>query len=241
MRSACLRLRQCRQKGPKCLQVNEFVCQTHQYESVLNWNWKQNEDNAHEFIENTLKLIMMCDENLTLDIAVPQNENDGATFKVYTNQQQKNKKTLTMVDLILEAINQDKRSTMFDGLMNKCLILQFSSPVAINISSEENSQGIKIIYQSHLDINETGKQKAYFRFNNKMFTQEDSDYIYKSSFGIIQNVTMLSVRLCKKNVSILMNNYEEFTYGKQILMKLQKEYLKCKNLQLKPKFTEIRC
>ena len=120
MRSACLRLRQCRQKGPKCLQVNEFVCQTHQYESVLNWNWKQDEDNAHKFVENTLKLIMMCDENFTLDIAVPQNENDGAIFKVNTNQRAKNKQTLTMVDLILEGINQDKTIHEFHFTGRSC-------------------------------------------------------------------------------------------------------------------------
>ena len=56
MRSSCLRLRQLREKGPRCLKLNEFICQLDKYVSILKWDWTSSNENLKTFIENTLKL-----------------------------------------------------------------------------------------------------------------------------------------------------------------------------------------
>ena len=57
LRSSCLRLRQEREKGPKLLQLNEYVNQLHQYDSLFGYNWRDDSNGISSFVENTLKLI----------------------------------------------------------------------------------------------------------------------------------------------------------------------------------------
>ena len=70
MRSSCLRLRRERVKGPKSIQLNEFANQLNQYDSVLNWNWKENGTDLASFIGSTLKLIQNRESISTFSILV---------------------------------------------------------------------------------------------------------------------------------------------------------------------------
>ena len=73
MRSSSLRLRQYREKGPKSLQINEFVCQLFQYSSNLGWDWELNANDMLSFIENTIQLLLRNEKEIAILIPAAAN------------------------------------------------------------------------------------------------------------------------------------------------------------------------
>ena len=235
MRSSCLRLRQTREKGPKGLQVKEFVCQLSQYDSKLGWNWKTNIDDVPKFIEKTLELMMKSGQDIRHHFAMPsntQNHNgkgkDGFIFRFNVDSNQDGEQTLSIEDMINELIMEDKSKlkNKFHDLSDKCFIIHFSKPTSIRLQDGVQFNEYRIQYRSHMEKKEGYVESCYFRFDNQMYTQGEDGLIFESSFGAHQGVTMLSIYLSKNQGMLLMKNVEDFIYGKETLLRLSRQYLK---------------
>ena len=113
-----------------------------------------------------------------------------------------------------------------EDLEDTTMILKLSHPSSINLTDNESINGVNIVYRSHLERGESMAQKSYFRYNNQMYNQGINSSIYKSKFGIHENVTMLTVSFSSKNKMLLMPDVNDFIYGKQVQLKLHKQYLK---------------
>ena len=81
MRSSCIRLRQVREKGPRCLKPNEYTCQLNQYCSILEWNWREGMADMKNFIENTLTLLARCDKRIC-SYFIKKNHDREFVFKI---------------------------------------------------------------------------------------------------------------------------------------------------------------
>ena len=55
-------------------------------------------------------------------------------------------------------------------LRGKCVILQFSNAVTINLSLLEYHEGNRIEYKSHIERTQNSQSLAYFRYNNEMYS-----------------------------------------------------------------------
>ena len=106
------------------------------------------------------------------------------------------------------------------------MIIHFSHFVTVNISSFEIYNSSKIEYKSHLEELSNHNQKAFFRFDNQMYTQEKDNLVSQSKWGIHKNVTFISLFVCKEQKKLFMENVNDFTFGKDILLKLHKQNLK---------------
>ena len=100
LRSSCLRLRQEREKGPKTLQLNEYVNQLHQYNSLLGYNWMDDSNSISSFVENTLTLVNTREEiknNFALgsDDCQECKKRDGFILKVKVENSCEEKQVLT--------------------------------------------------------------------------------------------------------------------------------------------------
>ena len=107
MRSSCLRLRQTREKGPKGLQLKEFVSHLSQYDSKLGWNWKTKMDDVPKFIEKTLELMMKSGPDIRSHFAMPLNTQhhneegkDGFIIRVNLDSNQDGEQTLSIEEIL---------------------------------------------------------------------------------------------------------------------------------------------
>ena len=89
---------------------------------------------------------------------------------------------------------------------------------------QEITNGMISKYKSHIEIEQN--VQTFFRFDNHMYTQVADDSILESSFGVHDNVLMVGVFISKEKQSLIMENYQVFTYGKQAQLKLRKLHQK---------------
>ena len=112
---------------------------------------------------------------------------------------------------------------------NKCVIVDFSSPVDLQISSNESYEHQKkkynVAYKSHIEIGENNDLKTYFRFNNCIFIQV-GDSIYPSDFGRHKDVTILSIVISKTRDDLLFENVKDYIYAEKDQVKLRQKRLK---------------
>ena len=59
-----------------------------------------------------------------------------------------------------------------------------------------------------------------------MYSQSSEDSIYQSTFGIHQDVTMLTIFFTNNKTKKHIENVDSFIYGKPVQLKLQKQYIK---------------
>ena len=59
-----------------------------------------------------------------------------------------------------------------------------------------------------------------------MYSQGVDDVIYECNFGLKKNVFMIAVCLSKTKKNLLMENVDDFIYGKSAQIKLHKHYQK---------------
>ena len=155
MRSTCLRLRKEREKGPKMVQLNEFVNQLFQYESLLGWNWRESATDMAKFIENTIRLIhkretispylFLTDD----DCQLCKEDISDCILKVDIEQKGNEVQVLTINELIQHAItkrNQIRKCCHVSRKLDEtCFIIQLPSPASINILEKEDFNGVSII------------------------------------------------------------------------------------------------
>ena len=166
MRSSSLRLRQSREKGPKSLQINEFVCQLFQYSSNLGWDWELNANDMLSFIENTIQLLLRNEKEIALKFAkssspksnIHDNEEgiEEFVYKVKIGLDKQNK-TYSMEEVIMEAVKQDQcklnesqSPKKEQDYTDKCLIIHLSTPISMRLEENGRIIGYKIQYRSHL-------------------------------------------------------------------------------------------
>ena len=106
----------------------------------------------------------------------------------------------------------------------KCLMLHISRPCTVNMIESEELQGFKISYKSHIERKSEIEQSVFFRFDCKMYTQGVDDVIYEAGFGLHKNVFMLAVCLYQRKNLLVMENVDDFIYGRPIQLKLYKHY-----------------
>ena len=239
MRSACLRLRQMREKGPRSIKLNEFISQLNQYDDVLHWNWRENLYDLPTFIENTIKLLTISEIRIlpffvNKDMHCQQcnqdtNDQTNCIFTVDIEE----KHEMTLKNLLEKAImKRNEKSNCvhklldFKNLEDKCIILQLSQPTAVNILDGEFFNGIRTYYNSHSENISIQERCIFFRFNNQMYWQTAEDQIFESKFGIHKNVSILSISFAKDKRKTTMNKVDSFIYGKPVQHKLHKQYLK---------------
>ena len=231
LRSAYLRLRQIRKREPKGLKVNEITCQLDQYESNLQWNWRENRNDLPRFIQCTLELLEKSDASTACHFEIANQQckqcaqNEGS--RIFNVDLDQTSSIFEIKDLIKQAVMQKdlcKACNNLERLEEKCLILKLSHPVSVNVLDQEITNGMKAKYKSHIEIEQN--VKTFFRFDNQMYTQGADDSIYESSFGAHDNVLMVGVFISKEKQSLIMENYQVFTYGKQAQLKLRKLRLK---------------
>ena len=126
----------------------------------------------------------------------------------------------------IQSCKKCDRSIKLDCKESICIIIKLSQPSQINISKEEYFQARKILYRSHLEEIGEMKQQAFFRWNNQMHTQGTDSMIYRTDFGLHENVTMVSVTLASKDGVQVAHEVDDFIYGKHIQLKLSKTYMK---------------
>ena len=238
MRSSCLRLRQMREKGPRSIKLTEFVSQLNQYESVLQWNWRDNLEDLPTFLEKTLELITKSEIKTSVSFVHREiqcenckkdtNDQSNFIFTVDIEEQQE----ITIKSLLEKALVRNgqeqcvHRLIDLEDLENKCIILLLSKPTSINIYDRECFNGVDTYYNSHSENNSNVERNVFFRFNNQMYRQNAEDQICESEFGFHKNVSILSVFLAKQKSKINMKDVNNFIYEKPVQLKLHKQYLK---------------
>ena len=222
MRSSCLRIRQERKTGPKSLKLNEFTCQLDQYGS----QWRLLICDMNEFIKATVNLLLKSDPSMQSKFLMPhvnKNTEDYSTITITTEVDFKSKQ---MSDIIKSVIQICGSAV---DIENKCVIVDFSSPVDLQISSNESYEHQKkkynVAYKSHIEIGENNDLKTYFRFNNCIFIQV-GDSIYPSDFGRHKDVTILSIVISKKRDDLLFENVKDYIYAEKDQVKLRQKRLK---------------
>ena len=241
IRSSCLRLRKERFKGPKMLQLNEFVNQLDQYVSFLGWDCLENSTDLPSFIDNTLRLIHRRENFCSVfhlgddHCEECKKENDFAIIKIKTEKQNSDDEGLEIREIIQKALqerNQNKecihKLILDANIEETCLILHLSKPVSINISDGSSYHGMRVSYRSHVEKNQDNLDQAFFRNNNQMYTQREDGSINQSFFGTHKNVSLISLFLTnEKGLKVLENvEVDEFIYGDEAQLKLRKQYKK---------------
>ena len=237
MRSSCLRLRKERSKGPRMIQLNEFANQLYQYNSILGWNWMENESDLPTFIENTLRLIHKR-ENLCAhfkmgdkDCQECEKEEECFISKVNNKKLVKAEKAIKIGELIEDVVlkrNMNKKCSHYSITAEKecCVIIQVSEPAEINVSDGEIYRGIRISYRAHAELQVDSQYQVFFRYNNQMYTQDDNGSINQAYFGVHNNVTMISIYISNQKGTNVVENVDEFIYGKHEQLKLRQQYQK---------------
>ena len=231
LRSSCLRLRQIREKGPRSLKVNEYICQLEQYEKKLEWNWRDDKADIFSFVENTFKLLMLSEINLSSQFinsgnfcqnCTPNDERISLRARIDVSPAVPGIKDIVNLALTQAGICQECKK--FDNLEDKCMVIQLSQPVSVNLNDQEIQNGAQIVYKSHIE--NAQNIKTFFRYDNKMYTQNDEDKIDHSTFGIHKDVMIICVYISKPRGMLSMRNFEDFVYGKNDQLKLHRQYLK---------------
>ena len=87
-------------------------------------------------------------------------------------------------------------------------------------------KSITTIYKSHLETRKGSSECSFFRYNNQMYSQSTDDFIHQSKFGIHKNVKMLTVFFSDNQQMLIMDDVDNYIYGKAVQLKLHKQYLK---------------
>ena len=142
-RSSFLRLRRRREKGLKCIKLNEYVSQLYQYDDNLGWKWKENSEYISLFIKKTFTLLIEAEPSISSKILLPllPNQSEGdlneavneIIFHVEIDVDEAANKVFTMKDLIQMALCGQKCLLEED----KCLIIQMSNPCTVNLTESE--------------------------------------------------------------------------------------------------------
>ena len=117
-----------------------------------------------------------------------------------------------------------------DG-QEKILMMRFSFPVNLNISSSEESFGGIISYKSHLEEMSDDHVCSFFTSNNKIYFQNSSGVICQSQFGYQKNVVMLSVKISTKKTLNLNIETQDLIYETKMQKNLDRRCLAVLNPQ----------
>ena len=97
----------------------------------------------------------------------------------------------TINDLVESALRTCQcYNRSIENMKNTCIILKLSQPSKVNIQDKEKFQKGQIFYRSHLEEKRGIIPRAYFRWNNQMHTQDVDSFIYKTMFGVYENVSV---------------------------------------------------
>ena len=129
-----------------------------------------------------------------------------------------------MKQLLIKGVIQSSQDTACQkdvmDLRGKCVILQFSNPVTINLSLLEYHEANRIEYKSHIERTQKSQSLTYFRYNNEMYSQGEDESIYLSTFGIHNEVTLIALYICEMKEILMMDMVNDFIYDAPIQLKL---------------------
>ena len=86
-------------------------------------------------------------------------------------------------------------SVQLEPTGTKFFILQFSSPIDVQINMESRFLGKRLMYMSHIkQTSQEGKSSnvAFFKQKEELFYQNSDGNICRSSFGILKKVKMIA-------------------------------------------------
>ena len=159
MRSTFLRLVSSRGRGPKSLKVVEVISQLDQYQTHLGWNWKENIGNTPAFIENSLKLLNRCENQIQDVFGLPDlmcvkckktKELPKELAYLFKTSNITNK-TISLKNCIDDMISKEdtnqccQENWKFSSCREKCIILHFSQPVSIHVDEVLYGETMKVL------------------------------------------------------------------------------------------------
>ena len=200
------------------MKINDFSSQLNQYHHLLGWNWQEDATDTPIFIKKTLNLLNMSENKISELFGLPDQQckickktltypNEFIhyvdTSHLLSEEEDVNAKTLMDILMKENRINKCcKENISFKDSIQKCIILELSHPVPINLTKLEALQGRKLILSSSVSqevINGTISYCSNFYHQKQAF--------YQNSKGDICEADLRNKKI--KILSFLLSNEEE--------------------------------
>ena len=146
MRSSCLRIRQERKKGPRSLKISEFTTQLNQY----GIDWRLIAVDMNDFISTTIELLIKSDDSICSKFLIKHRSGkvEGHTLLLNTDHID----TSIGIDILMENVAAELDN--YSIIEDKCIIIQLSKAVTLNVESVNDQLKLKkhyhLLYKSHI-------------------------------------------------------------------------------------------
>ena len=143
-------------------------------------------------------------------------------FEVNSEKIEYDSQKITIKDILKYLIKRNGYETCcleFMQMKNSCenlVVLKFSQPTDINISSFEKVWGIRLKYMSHLKQLDQDSRCSFFRKEDNILYQNSDGNIYESRFGIQTNVSILAVLLTGDHKRETETKYYKYCHKKYL-------------------------
>ena len=226
VRSSCLRLNGKRGRGPKGLKINEFASQLDKYKSFLGWDWIVHSSDIPAFIRNTISMLKISESQISslfgLDdemcrICKKQPSSPSAlVYQVDISILQKRKTNINVNALLNYLIKNSSvneccmQTKLLKSSRMRCIIMELSSPVSINITDSEVFEGKKILINSFVtqeqNQGEMTYQSTFFQGNTAYFQNPEGDIIESGLTN--RRIKVISILIPGKEERVLGHKFE---------------------------------
>ena len=116
------------------------------------------------------------------------------------------------------------------------IIIRFSCPVNVTISSHDECFAGTLTYKSHVEERIENQCCCFFAVNEKIYYQNSSGMICQSKYGYQRNIVLLALKFSPKKSSHIKLHQQDLVYGSKVQCSLQRKYLSIMN----PEKNEIK-